>query len=114
VDVADGAVEFTDVALSSGEHDVEVRFRADDGWRDSAQTVQHTVERPPPGEGTPIHYTFDEGVGTTAANSGLDGSVGAATLSGSAGWTPDGRFGAGVNLPGGASGTGNQVRLPDN
>jgi len=114
VDVADGAVRFTDVALSPGDHEVQVRFVADDGWRDSAQTVEHTVERPPPGEGTPIHYAFDEGQGTTAANSGLDGSVGAATLSGSAGWTQDGRFGAGVNLPGGASGTGNQVRLPDN
>jgi type 1 glutamine amidotransferase len=114
VDVLDGAVRFTDVALSPGEHDVEVRFLADDGWRDSAQTVQHTVERPPPGEGTPIHYAFDEGQGTTAANTGLDGSVGAATLSGSTGWTPDGRFGAGIDLPGGASGTGNQVRLPDN
>lgn len=114
VDVEDGAVSFTDVALSPGEHDVEVRFLADDGWRDSAQTVQHTVERPPPGEGTPIHYAFDEGEGSTAANTGLDSSVGAATLTGSAGWTPDGRFGAGVNLPGGASGTGNQVELPDN
>lgn len=113
-DVAAGAVSFADVALSPGEHDVEVRFLADDGWRDSAQTVKHTVERPPPGEGTPIHYAFDEGQGTTAANTGLDSSVGAATLGGSAGWTPDGRFGTGVNLPGGASGTGNQVELPDN
>jgi hypothetical protein len=113
-DVADGAVQFVDVALSPGDHEVEVRFLAADGWRDSAQTVQHTVERPPPGEGTPIHYAFDEGQGTTAANSGLDGSVGAATLSGAAGWTPDGKFGAGIDLPGGASGTGNQVKLPDN
>ncbi|GAB2479915.1 hypothetical protein GCM10027063_22330 [Promicromonospora xylanilytica] len=113
-DLVDGAVRFTGVALSPGEHDVEVRFLADDGWRDSAQTVKHTVERPPPGEGTPIHYAFDEGQGTTAANTGLDGSVGAATLSGAAGWTPDGKFGAGINLPGGASGTGNQVELPDN
>ncbi|GAA1713300.1 hypothetical protein GCM10009809_06800 [Isoptericola hypogeus] len=114
VDVADGTVPFTDVALSPGEHDLEVRFLADDGWRDSAQTAQHTVERPPPGEGTPVHYAFDEGQGSTAANTGLDGSVGSATLSGSAGWTPDGRFGAGIDLPGGASGTGNQVELPDN
>lgn len=113
-DVAAGAVSFADVALSPGEHDVQVRFLADDGWRDSAQTVKHTVERPPPGEGTPIHYAFNEGQGTTAANTGLDSSVGAATLTGSAGWTPDGRFGTGVNLPGGASGTGNQVELPDN
>ncbi|MBO0609282.1 LamG-like jellyroll fold domain-containing protein [Myceligenerans salitolerans] len=113
-DVVDGAVRFTDVSLSPGEHDVEVRFLADDGWRDSAQTVRHTVERPPPGEGTPIHYAFDEGQGTTAANTGLDGSVGAATLSGAAGWSTDGRFGAAVDLPGGGSGTGNQVELPDN
>ncbi|WP_369375623.1 LamG-like jellyroll fold domain-containing protein [Promicromonospora sp. Populi] len=114
VDVADGAVSFTDVALSPGEHDLEVRFLADDGWRDSAQTVQHTVERPPPGEGTPIHYAFDEGTGTTAANTGLDSSVGSATLTGSAGWSPGGQFGAAVNLPGGGSATGNQVELPDN
>ncbi|GAA4736050.1 hypothetical protein GCM10023216_31470 [Isoptericola chiayiensis] len=113
VDVADGAVRFTDVALSPGDHEVEVRFLADDGWRDSAQTVEHTVERPPPGEGTPIHYAFDEGEGPTAANTGLDGSVGAATLSGAAGWTADGRFGAALDLPGGAAGTGNQVELPD-
>ncbi|GAA4704290.1 Type 1 glutamine amidotransferase (GATase1) [Promicromonospora umidemergens] len=114
VDLVDGAVRFTGVALSPGEHDVEVRFLADEGWRDSAQTVQHTVERPPPGEGTPIHYPFDEGEGTTAANTGLDSSVGAATLSGAAGWTPDGKFGAGIDLPGGAASTGNQVELPDN
>ena len=76
--------------------------------------MTHTVERPPPGEGVPIHYTFDEGQGTTAANSGNDPSVGAATLSGAAGWTPAGRFGSALSLPGGASGTGNQVRLPDN
>ncbi|MFE7506640.1 LamG-like jellyroll fold domain-containing protein [Promicromonospora sp. NPDC057488] len=114
VDLADGAVRFTDVALSPGDHEVQVRFVADDGWRDSARTVEHTVERPPPGEGTPIHYKFDEGQGTTAANTGLDSSVGAATLGGTAGWNPAGRFGSAVNLPGGASGTGNQVRLPDN
>lgn len=112
-DVTDGAVTFTGVALSPGDHDVEVRFLAADGWRDSAHTVEHTVERPPPGEGTPIHYAFDEGEGSTAANTGLDGSVGAATLSGATGWTQDGRFGAAVNLPGGPSGSGNQVELPD-
>ncbi|MFI6427933.1 LamG-like jellyroll fold domain-containing protein [Promicromonospora sp. NPDC050880] len=113
VDVADGAVRFTDVALSPGDHEVQVRFLADDGWRDSAQTVEHTVERPPPGEGTPIHYTFDEGQGSTAANTGLDSSVGAATLTGTTGWSTAGRFGGAVNLPGGGSGTGNQVELPD-
>ncbi|ANC32197.1 Trehalose utilization [Isoptericola dokdonensis DS-3] len=113
VDVSGGAVLFTDVALSPGDHEVEVRFLADEGWRDSAQTVEHTVERPPPGEGTPIHYTFDEGQGSTAANTGLDSSVGAATLTGATGWVAEGRFGPALNLPGGASGTGNHVRLPD-
>ncbi|GAA1870076.1 LamG-like jellyroll fold domain-containing protein [Myceligenerans crystallogenes] len=112
-DVADGAARFTGVALSPGEHEVTVRFLADDGWRDSEHTVRHTVERPPPGEGTPVHYTFDEGQGTTAANTGLDGSIGAATLTGAAGWTPDGRFGSALHLPGGAAGTGNQAELPD-
>ncbi|BDZ41998.1 hypothetical protein GCM10025865_12970 [Paraoerskovia sediminicola] len=113
VDVTDGAVQFDDVPLSPGDHEVEVRFLAADGWRDSAQVVEHSVERPPPGEGTPIHYTFDEGEGTTAANTGLDGSIGDATLTGAAGWSEDGRFGSAVDLPGGAAATGNQIVLPD-
>ncbi len=114
VDVVDEAVTFPALTLSPGAHEIEVRFVADEGFRDSTATVTHTVERPPPGEGVPIHYTFDEGTGTTAANSGTDPSVGAATLTGAAAFTPSGQFGSGVSLPGGGSGTGNQVRLPDN
>ncbi len=100
VDLVDGAVEFADLALSPGEHDIEVRFLADEGWRDSSSSVTHTVARPPVGEGVPVHYTFDEGTGTTAANSGTDPSIGAATLQGNAGWAPSAKYGAGLNLPG--------------
>ena len=114
VEVVDEAVSFPALTLAPGAHEIEVRFVPADGWRSSTGTVSHTVERPPPGEGVPIHYTFDEGQGTSAANTGNDPSVGAATLTGTTSWTQTGRFGAGLSLPGGASGTGNQVRLPDN
>ena len=114
VDLADGAASFPDLTLTPGDHDIEVRFRAADGWRDSTATVTHTVERPPPGEGVPIHYEFDEGEGLVAANSGSDPSVGDATLGGATTWTPNGQYGPGISLPGGGSGTGNQVELPDN
>lgn len=114
VALAAGAASFPELTLSPGEHEIEVRFVAADGWRDSRATVTHTVERPPPGEGIPIHYTLDEGTGTTAANTGLDSSVGAAQLQGQTGWTANGKYGAGVSLPGGAAGTGNHVKLPDN
>ncbi|GAB3840332.1 LamG-like jellyroll fold domain-containing protein [Kribbella italica] len=113
VTVADGAVSFPALTLSPGAHQIEVRFLGAEGWRDSSATVTHTVERPPPGEGVPVHYTFDEGQGTTGANSGNDPSIGPASLQGATSWAA-GRFGSAVSLPGGASGTGNQVRLPDN
>lgn len=100
--------------LAPGPHTVEVRYLAAAGFRDSTASVEHTVSRPPVADGVPIHYTFDEGTGTTAANTGTDPSIGAATLGGTVGWTETGRFGKGLNLPGGASGTGNHVRLPDN
>ncbi|RYC14845.1 LamG-like jellyroll fold domain-containing protein [Nocardioides zhouii] len=100
VDVTGGAVSFPAVTLSPRVHQVEVRFLADDGWRSSAKTVSHTVDRPPVGEGVPVHYTFDEGTGTTAANSGTDPSIGNATLQGTAGWTATAKYGAGVTLPG--------------
>jgi large repetitive protein len=88
-------------------------FEGAEGFRDAEATTTHTVERPPPGEGTPIHYTFDEGQGRSAANTGTDASVGAATLEGTTGWTADGQYGSGVDLPGGGAATGNQVRLPN-
>ncbi|GAB2652037.1 LamG-like jellyroll fold domain-containing protein [Kribbella swartbergensis] len=114
VDVVDGAVSFPALTLSPGAHQIEVRFVAAEGWRDSSATVTHTVERPPPGVGVPIHYTFNEGQGTSAANTGNDPSIGAATLEGATSWASGGRFGNAVSLPGGAAGSGNQVRLPDN
>ncbi len=114
VALATGAATFPELTLPPGDHEIEVRYLAAEGWRDSTASVTHTVERPPPGEGVPIHYTFDEGTGTTAANSGSDPSIGDATLTGAAGWTPDGQYGAGLSLPGGAAGTQNQVELPDN
>ena len=100
VDVVAGEVSFPAVTLAPRAHEIEVRFLADEGWRSSAATVTHTVDRPPVGEGVPVHYTFDEGAGTSAANSGTDPSIGPATLQGNAGWTPTAKYGAGVNLPG--------------
>ena len=114
VDLTAGEATFAAQALSPGDHDIEVRYTADPGWRDSAGTATHTVERPDVGDGVPIHYTFDEGSGTSAANSGVDPSVGPATLGGATAFTANGRFGPGVDLPGGGSGTGNQIHLPDN
>ncbi|MEO9323322.1 LamG-like jellyroll fold domain-containing protein [Nocardioides sp. C4-1] len=114
VEVAAGAVTFPALTLTPGDHTIEVRFAAAAGWRDSTATVEHTVERPPPGEGVPIRYPFDEGSGTTAANAGNDPSVGTADLLGSVGWTPEGKFGSSLSMPGGASTTNNHVRLPDN
>lgn len=112
--VTAGTVSFPAKALARGDHAVEVRFTGAEGFRDSVGTATHTVQGPPPGSGTPIRYAFDEGTGTTAANTGLDTSVGAATLQGSTGWTANGVHGAGINLPGGGSGTNSQVKLPDN
>ena len=100
VDVVAGEVSFFAVTLAPRTHELEVRFLAGDGWRDSTATVSHTVDRPPVGDGVPVHYTFDEGTGTTAANTGTDPSIGPATLQGNAGWVPSAQFGAGVNLPG--------------
>ncbi len=113
VALADGSATFPELALNPGDHELEVRYLAAEGWRDSTASVTHTVERPPPGEGVPIHYSFDEGEGATAANTGTDPSVGPATLTGSAAWTPDGQYGAGLSLPGGGAASGNQVALPD-
>ncbi|NYE37598.1 VCBS repeat-containing protein [Nocardioides cavernae] len=108
VEVADGSVTFPQVTLPPREHDIEVRFLAEAGWRDSAESVSHTVARPPVGEGVPVHYRFDEGTGTTSVNSGSDPAIGDAVLQGNAGWTPSAKYGAGVNLPGAG-----HVRLPD-
>jgi VCBS repeat-containing protein len=113
-EVSNGDVTFPEITLSAGEHQIEVRYLAGDGWRDSAATVTHTVQRPPRGDGVPIHYTFDEGEGNTAANSGDDPSVGAATLGGATTWTQNGQFGPAVELVGGAGNSGNQVNLPNN
>ncbi|WP_374455660.1 LamG-like jellyroll fold domain-containing protein [Nocardioides sp.] len=100
VTVTDGEVTFPEITLNPREHDIEVRFVAAAGWRDSVGTAKHTVSRPPVGEGVPVHYTFDEGTGTTSANVGTDPSIGNAVLQGNAGWVPSAKYGAGVNLPG--------------
>ncbi|CUR60375.1 conserved exported hypothetical protein [metagenome] len=107
-EVVDGAVSFPEVTLAPREHDIEVRFLAAAGWRDSAASVVHRVARPPVGEGVPVHYRFDEGTGTTSVNSGSDPAIGDAVLQGNAGWVPSAQYGAGVNLPGAG-----HVRLPD-
>ena len=108
VDVVDGAVTFPAVTLAPRQHDIEVRFLAAEGWRDSSQTVTHTVARPPVGEGVPVHYKFDEGTGTTSVNSGSDPAIGNAVLQGNAGWVSSAKYGAGLNLPGAG-----HVQLPN-
>nr|WP_232523476.1 LamG-like jellyroll fold domain-containing protein [Nocardioides sp. MAH-18] len=112
-DLVDGAVTFPDVTLTRGDHEVEVRYLPADGWRGSSATVSHTVLRPPPAPGVPVHYTFDAVGGGTEANAGTDASVGAATLNPA--WrTAAGKFGGAVDLPGGAAATANHVVLPNN
>ncbi|HXH77161.1 LamG-like jellyroll fold domain-containing protein, partial [Nocardioides sp.] len=113
--VTDGAVTFPEVTLSPGAHQIEVRFIAAAGWNDSSAATQHTVQRPPPSTGVPVHYTFDEGQGTTAANSGTSTTVGPATLTGSASWAAGHCAGA-VSLPGGPNGPADgssHVNLPN-
>ncbi len=67
---------------------------------------------PPPVSGVPVRYEFEEGQGTTAANTGGAGGVGAAVLTGTTGWSANGLLGKAVDLPGGSSA--NAVDLPDN
>jgi type 1 glutamine amidotransferase len=62
--------------------------------------------------GVPVRYEFEEGSGTTAANTGAPGGPGAAVLTGATGWSTGGIIGKAVNLPGGS--TANAVDLPDN
>ena len=100
VAVAAGSVTFPAVTLPPKTYQIEVRFTAGTGWRDSTKTVSHTVARPPVGEGVPVHYKFDEGTGTTSVNSGSDPAIGNAVLQGNAGWVASAKYGAGVNLPG--------------
>ncbi|MEV6301261.1 LamG-like jellyroll fold domain-containing protein [Actinoplanes sp. NPDC051861] len=67
---------------------------------------------PPPTSGIPVRYEFEEGQGTTVANTGTATNVGAAVLTGTTGWSANGVIGKAVNLPGGS--TANAVDLPDN
>lgn len=59
-----------------------------------------------------MQYEFEEGQGTTAANTGNARGAGAATLTGTTGWSDNGVFGKAINLPGGSNA--NAVDLPDN
>ncbi|TDC47939.1 DUF1929 domain-containing protein [Jiangella ureilytica] len=115
---AEGTVTFPPVQLPArGDYTIQVRYLGtlgEPGTRASEASVTHTVERPPPGEGIPVHYTFDEGQGRTAANSGTDPTIGAATLGGTTGWATGGPRGGVVTLPGGGATTENFVRLPNN
>lgn len=65
-----------------------------------------------PGD-VPIHYTFDEGEGTSAANTGSVDRIGPATLRGDAGWSEDGVFDSALELPGGTPQDGNVADLPN-
>ncbi len=70
-------------------------------------------------DGTPlddaaVKYEFEEGTGTTVANTGTDDSVGSAVLTGTTGFSgaDEGVFGRALDLKGGNNG--NAVDLPDN
>lgn len=109
----DGTADFGELELARGDHVLEVRFRGAPGWRDAQAEVTHVISRPPPGEGVPIHWTFDEGQGTTSANVGTDTVVGDARLNnGNVTWR-EGVHGSAVDLPGGGSTSGNFVALPN-
>jgi type 1 glutamine amidotransferase len=110
----DGKFTFPQTRLDEGEHTVEVRFVGNAGWRESRASVTSVIQPPPPIGDRPVQYTFDEGQGTTAANTGTDVTIGNATLNGGVGWTPDGRSGSAVDLPGGAPNSNNYVSLPNN
>jgi len=115
VELDDGAAQFPALTLSAGAHQVQVRFTGDPGWRDSRATTTHTVRREVVSTDAPIHYTFNEGRGTSAANYGTDRSVGPATLVGASTWT-EGRYDDGVSLPGGPAGPvdgSSHIDLPD-
>jgi large repetitive protein len=111
--LTDGRIVFPAVTLAGGQRHLEVRFLPSEGWRGSTASQTHEVERPPVGEGASVHYTFDEGQGTTAANSGTNSAVGSARLLGLTGWNANGRVGGAVSLPGGPSSSSNYVALPD-
>src|SRR5690606_13195912 len=54
--LSDGEATFAPLEdLRPGEHTFEVRFTADEGYRDSTATTTYEIERPPPAEGIPIH-----------------------------------------------------------
>lgn len=110
----DGSFTFPEITLEEGEHTIEVRFIGNEGWRDSQASATSVIEPPPPIGELPVHYTFDEGQGRTAANTGTDVTIGDATLLGDVGWTSDGRFGSAVDLPGGAPTSDHYVSLPNN
>jgi type 1 glutamine amidotransferase len=69
-------------------------------------------DAPPPPPTSLTRYEFEEGTGTSAANTGTPGGPGAAILTGTTGWSPTGVIGKAINLPGGS--TANAVDLPDN
>jgi type 1 glutamine amidotransferase len=70
-----------------------------------------TADCSPPA-GATARYEFEEGQGTSAANTGPAGGPGAAILTGATGWSANGIIGKAINLPGGS--TANAVDLPDN
>jgi hypothetical protein len=110
----DGSFTFPGTTLDPGEHTIEVRFIGNARWEASQAAVTSVHEEPPPIGELPIHYPFDEGQGTTAGNAGTDVTIGNATLNGNVGWTPDGRLGSAVNLPGGPPTSDHYVSLPNN
>ena len=58
------------------------------------------VGQDPGASDVPIRYEFEEGTGTTAANTGQSGDVGDAVLTGTTGWSDNGVLGKALDLPG--------------
>ncbi|QTV80397.1 LamG-like jellyroll fold domain-containing protein [Microbacterium sp. NIBRBAC000506063] len=113
IELEAGSATFPAITRARGDHTIEVRFEAAEGFRNSTASVVHTVLRPGTGQGPAVHFPFDEGEGLTASNVGWDVDRTTASLN-SANWWSQGFYGPGVNLPGGGSGTGNHILLPDN
>jgi hypothetical protein len=82
--------------LLSGQVDTEetaaYTIRVTDGWGTTADIVESVEVAAAAGGSTALHeWTFDEGTGTEAANSGTEADV--ATLQANASWAGEGKFG---------------------
>ncbi|MCO8271591.1 ThuA domain-containing protein [Actinoplanes sp. TRM 88003] len=88
-----------------------MRAQIKNGLAYAAGLLSADCSPPAPPSGA-VRYEFEEGQGTSAANTGTPGGPGAAVLTGTTGWSANGVIGKAINLPGGS--TANAVDLPDN